>query len=144
MLIYFAISAIFSLLSSFGLIVAYAITVFNILPASEIWLTILRKLLIDLAVMSLPLMWVFMFKGAVFPAVITLIESLAVWFSARAYGAPKVPKSAEALMTTALFPLRAENLPSWSLLKLPVYVPLAVIALVVGVSWLLFLKTDLD
>ncbi|MDR0819817.1 MAG: hypothetical protein LBN43_09650 [Oscillospiraceae bacterium] len=139
---YFTITILVSLITTFALIFLFAGTIFTKVSAGFIWASIFRKALFDAAIMSVPLVWIYLFKAAVFPSLITLGIELAAWIGLVVYGAPL--ETAPESMSSVVTPLLPVYLPTFGLYDIPTYVPVIVIAVCVLIGWALFEHCDLE
>ncbi|MDR0857960.1 MAG: hypothetical protein LBN97_02905 [Oscillospiraceae bacterium] len=110
---YFALCAFMSIFATFALIIAYSASSFGTVPAGALLSLFAERLLIDLAIMSVPLALVFAFRAVIYPALITFGLCALIWLMN--YSAGLV-------------------LSVWSIIVLP---------LMVAAGWLFFRKADL-
>jgi len=140
---YYVIVSIISLIISFILISVYAGSIFSKLPALEIVLSLGRRLIVDWAIMSVPILFIFLFKGAVFPCIATIIVNITTWFAINKIWEPtaEVPLVMDAQAVT---PLKPEQLPRMSLYSANFGIIIAVLAFCLVLAWIRFLYCDLD
>jgi ABC-type transport system involved in multi-copper enzyme maturation permease subunit len=143
LLAYYVIVAILSLLTSLGLIAMFSGTIFIRAALGYILVTLLKRLLVDLMIMTVPVLFIFLFKGAIFPSVSTLIVNLGAWFAINKIWGPimEVPLRME---SQSVSPLRPEQLPQLSLYSVSLWITAAVLVLCIVSAWVRFLRCDLE
>ncbi|MDR3148658.1 MAG: hypothetical protein LBT88_01380 [Oscillospiraceae bacterium] len=139
---YYVIVLIFSIVNSGGLIAMYSADIVSRIGAANVMNAVGRRLLTDWALCSLPLLWVYLFKGAVFPAIAAVVSNLGILAVSYSLWRPEAVRGI--LMTgTTVVPMASRHLPPSSLYHLPSAVPSAVIAACVVLGWLRFARCDL-
>jgi hypothetical protein len=138
---YFTLVILFSLVTTFILIVQYSGTVFDKLPSSEIWSGILKKIVYDAAYMSVPLAFVYLFKGAVYPALCTLAVNGSIWIGLNVYGKPNETQAFS--QSPVNLPMKIDTLPSFNMTQVPIVAPALIIMISVALAYYFFKRADL-
>ncbi|MDR0937446.1 MAG: hypothetical protein LBM98_12290 [Oscillospiraceae bacterium] len=112
--VYFALCAVMSVVVSFALVLAYSASMLGKLPAIELLSYFAKRLLTDLAIMSIPLALVCAFRTVVYPALITFGVCAIAWFGFYTAGS-----------------------------AIPLWLPCVVLPLCIVASWLSFRRADL-
>jgi hypothetical protein len=112
--VYLALCALMSLIVSFALVLAYSASSLVNRSAIELLSYFAKRLLMDLAIMSIPLALVCAFRTVVYPALITLGICAVVWFGFYTAGS-----------------------------AIPLWLPCVVLPLCVAAAWFSFRRADL-
>jgi len=141
MLAYYAIVAMMSVVVTFFLIVMYAASIFSKVSPSVILGAFGKRILVDWAIMSIPIVWVYVFKRAVYPAFAIIATNILVIAYTFKRFAPEV--SAPMAVGQMITILRIENLPSSSLYQQNAALLFAFAAVCVLLAWRRFSSCDL-
>ena len=140
---YLIIVALASLLTSLITIFMYAGTIFDKIPFSIIVNDLVRKFIFDMSIMSIPIIFIYLFKGAVFPSIITFVIGMSFWISTLVYGAPAT--APVIAMTPYATPVLPQYLPTFDIFyDIHIVVPVLIIAASAFLGWYFFERCDLD
>ncbi|MDR2360125.1 MAG: hypothetical protein LBD85_02440 [Oscillospiraceae bacterium] len=139
---YYGIALIFSLINSGVLIAMYSADIVSEIGAASVIAAVGKRLLVDWSLCSLPLLWVYLFKGAVLPAITSVISNLGIFVLSYIFWKPEEVRGV--LMTgTTVITMAARHLPQSSLYHLPGVILMTVIGACIAMGWLRFLSCDL-